>query len=377
MIPKPMFPHNKSPSSHFKQYTPPLRNVPVNPVISDELLRKRFGTTIYERGLSYFKQKAITNLEQTHNTIKGLSSAATRAEPYQVWVSLSSGGIIDAFCECPAQKHSEKGHCKHIVALLLTWKESMTDKNKIQLPPCQPTITPMSPSLAIKTLQGTQISPKKASADKHSCSPQMLQTLGIKHWNKRDIFENPDPTGETPLLSTSDPALLQEIADLKAQLKEKDSLLKNLNNKPQPLASTEKRSFTDDQELPRNKKQRLDPFDEYSAATELHIPVNSGDPHQKTNTTPSPSSDNKSLMSPPPTRKQISPAPRRWSEEDTDTNFFDFANWAKEVEKKSPVKRVTKNPSDAPASIEHLIKKHTTSPAPGNGTGLLQQLFFD
>lgn len=84
--------------------------------ISNDFVKKWCrSTTIYQRGLSYFKKGRVIDVEYDPNEA-AWSATVIGSEDYQVEIYLVQGDI-DASCDCPA--YTTFGPCKHIVAALL------------------------------------------------------------------------------------------------------------------------------------------------------------------------------------------------------------------------------------------------------------------
>jgi uncharacterized Zn finger protein len=71
----------------------------------------------FQRGQKYFEREAIYEQRRQGMTIKS-NCSGTQAPFYRQEVLFDRKGIKSAECSCPV---GEGGHCKHVVALLLTW----------------------------------------------------------------------------------------------------------------------------------------------------------------------------------------------------------------------------------------------------------------
>ncbi|HEX6779466.1 MAG TPA: SWIM zinc finger family protein, partial [Ktedonobacterales bacterium] len=89
------------------------------PVLSDQQIRARVGEQSFQRGQRYFRDGAIVRPVRQGMTLKA-SCEGSRAEPYRLKVSFDAAGVVEASCSCPV---GEEGYCKHMAALLLTWRE--------------------------------------------------------------------------------------------------------------------------------------------------------------------------------------------------------------------------------------------------------------
>jgi superfamily II DNA or RNA helicase len=97
-------------------------------IISNDYIKRWCGsTTIYQRGLSYFKKGRVIDVEYDPNEVSW-SATVIGSEDYQVEINLLQGKI-DASCDCPA--YTNFGPCKHIVAALL----EIVDLQQIEILP--------------------------------------------------------------------------------------------------------------------------------------------------------------------------------------------------------------------------------------------------
>ncbi len=75
------------------------------------------GGASFERGQRYFQRGHILDPRCQGNTLKA-QCLGSYPQPYRVQVTLGAQGILAGACSCPV---GAGGHCKHAVALLLTW----------------------------------------------------------------------------------------------------------------------------------------------------------------------------------------------------------------------------------------------------------------
>jgi uncharacterized Zn finger protein len=87
------------------------------PHIKQSDIRNWTDDVYFQRGQNYYKQGAIYDQREQGMTLKS-KCAGSQAPFYRQEVLFSSDGIESAECSCPV---GEGGHCKHTVALLLTW----------------------------------------------------------------------------------------------------------------------------------------------------------------------------------------------------------------------------------------------------------------
>jgi uncharacterized Zn finger protein len=87
------------------------------PQLSKSDVRSWTDQGSFVRGTSYFDQGRILNPRLQGRTLKArcLGSAP---QPYSVEITLADAGVAAGHCSCPV---GAGGHCKHAVALLLTW----------------------------------------------------------------------------------------------------------------------------------------------------------------------------------------------------------------------------------------------------------------
>lgn len=82
---------------------------------------------IWERGISYYRQGAVRNLEE--DSPEEWVATVLGTEDYTVEVTLEDDKVMDYICDCPY----EGDMCKHVVATLLTIRErKKTEKYFIQ-----------------------------------------------------------------------------------------------------------------------------------------------------------------------------------------------------------------------------------------------------
>lgn len=89
------------------------------PVLSDDDIRARVGERSFQRGWQYFHDSAIFGARRQGITLKA-QCAGSQAPSYRVEATFDEHGITTADCSCPV---GDGGYCKHIAALLLTWRD--------------------------------------------------------------------------------------------------------------------------------------------------------------------------------------------------------------------------------------------------------------
>jgi len=87
------------------------------PQLTENDIRRRTDERSFGRGRGYFQSGRILNPRRQGNTLKARCTGS-RPQPYHVEITLGPEGILAGECSCPV---GAGGHCKHAVALLLTW----------------------------------------------------------------------------------------------------------------------------------------------------------------------------------------------------------------------------------------------------------------
>lgn len=77
-----------------------------------------FSDRIYERGLVYYEDEAVHDIERTGNKI---TAAVDGSETYTVTLYVKADAVYNMTCTCPYAAKGE--HCKHMVAVLLALKD--------------------------------------------------------------------------------------------------------------------------------------------------------------------------------------------------------------------------------------------------------------
>src|ERR1019366_427960 len=83
-------------------------NIPLNQ------FEQHINETILKRGLSYYKQGAVTSVDELEPNI--YFAEVEGSESYEVEIEIKKGFITDIDCSCPY----DGGICKHAVAVLFT-----------------------------------------------------------------------------------------------------------------------------------------------------------------------------------------------------------------------------------------------------------------
>lgn len=98
------------------------------PTITTDDIRARVGESSFERGQQYFRRDAIFDARRQGMMLKARCEGS-RPEAYRVRVSFGADGIVDAHCSCPV---GGGGCCKHVAALLLTWREKPEEFTEVE-----------------------------------------------------------------------------------------------------------------------------------------------------------------------------------------------------------------------------------------------------
>ena len=88
---------------------------PIN--LTEAMIRNACAPQSFERGQEYYHSGAIYNTARVGNSLLG-ECEGTSVPSYRVQVGLDDAGVHSAVCTC---SYDWGGHCKHIVALLLTY----------------------------------------------------------------------------------------------------------------------------------------------------------------------------------------------------------------------------------------------------------------
>jgi len=84
-------------------------------------IRHWAGPAVFSRGRAYFAHGNVLDPCRQGNTLRA-RCIGSQPQPYRVEVELGPTGIFSSFCSCPVGLH-----CKHAVALLLTWLHDPAD----------------------------------------------------------------------------------------------------------------------------------------------------------------------------------------------------------------------------------------------------------
>jgi uncharacterized Zn finger protein len=86
--------------------------------ITEETIRDYVDPASFARGLEYHRQDRIFQARVEGGRRLTAQCEGSSGGPYQVAATVEEGQIAEADCTCPMG-----GFCKHIVALLLAWKD--------------------------------------------------------------------------------------------------------------------------------------------------------------------------------------------------------------------------------------------------------------
>ncbi|MGC9356736.1 MAG: SWIM zinc finger family protein, partial [Anaerolineae bacterium] len=102
------------------------------PELTVQDVRNWTNPSYFQRGQSYYNQGRIYNPRRQGQLIKA-QCQGSMPEPYRVEITLGAKGIVSGHCSCPV---GSGGHCKHSVALLLTWvhePETFTETETLEV----------------------------------------------------------------------------------------------------------------------------------------------------------------------------------------------------------------------------------------------------
>nr|MDQ3332150.1 SWIM zinc finger family protein [Planctomycetota bacterium] len=88
--------------------------------LSESAIQKHIDEKSLARGKKYHRDRAIFGAYREGNRLKA-RCRGSYSNSYHVEATIQDGRILNADCSCPA---GEGGHCKHVAALLLTWKDA-------------------------------------------------------------------------------------------------------------------------------------------------------------------------------------------------------------------------------------------------------------
>jgi tetratricopeptide (TPR) repeat protein len=97
----------------------PDTSVSTIPTLTDDEIQARVGLQSFQRGKQYFHDRAIIDARQQGMSLKA-RCLGSRSSPYRLVITFGPDGLSVANCSCPV---GAGGYCKHIAALLLTWRE--------------------------------------------------------------------------------------------------------------------------------------------------------------------------------------------------------------------------------------------------------------
>lgn len=85
--------------------------------LTESQIRAWVDSGSFKRGWGYFENGHILNPRRQGNTLKA-RCLGSMPDPYRLQVTLGKEGMMMGDCSCPV---GAGGHCKHVVAMLLTW----------------------------------------------------------------------------------------------------------------------------------------------------------------------------------------------------------------------------------------------------------------
>jgi uncharacterized Zn finger protein len=89
------------------------------PTLSEQDIEEWAGQRAFQRGQRTYLGGAVLEARRQGKRLKALCTGS-QPEPYRVQALFSESGLAEARCSCPI---GGSGDCKHVVALLLCWRE--------------------------------------------------------------------------------------------------------------------------------------------------------------------------------------------------------------------------------------------------------------
>jgi len=90
------------------------------PAITEEDIEHLVGRRGLQRGWDYYRSAALVDACRQGNCLKA-SCLGSGRRPYRIAIEFDETGIHSARCTCPIGEH---GHCKHVAAVLVCWREA-------------------------------------------------------------------------------------------------------------------------------------------------------------------------------------------------------------------------------------------------------------
>src|SRR5262245_61253936 len=98
------------------------------PKVTTPMIRRRVGDRSFAAGETYYHDGAVFQARRQGRTLKARCQGS-RDDAYHVRVTFAADGIADADCSCPV---GDGGHCKHVAAVLLTWKHRPEEFTEVE-----------------------------------------------------------------------------------------------------------------------------------------------------------------------------------------------------------------------------------------------------
>ena len=87
------------------------------PTLTEATVRELARSKSYDRGQSYYEQRAVSNVVRRGETIRA-DVKGSQYQPYTLTIEFNDAGVARTDCSCP---YDHGGICKHRVAVLLTY----------------------------------------------------------------------------------------------------------------------------------------------------------------------------------------------------------------------------------------------------------------
>jgi uncharacterized Zn finger protein len=98
------------------------------PEVSERAIERRVGERSFNLGQQYFRDDAIFDARRQGQTLKARCHGS-RDQAYRVQATFNDKELVAAECSCPV---GGGGFCKHVAALLLTWRERPEEFTEVE-----------------------------------------------------------------------------------------------------------------------------------------------------------------------------------------------------------------------------------------------------
>ncbi|MFG0334465.1 MAG: SWIM zinc finger family protein [Maioricimonas sp. JB049] len=115
--------------------------------LTEETIERHVGEQSFRRGQGYFRSNMIFDCRRVDTQLKGRCYGQS-ADSYRLSARVGGNRILEAECSCPV---GDRGYCKHVAALLLTWLHTPDEFLKIE--PLEKRLADCSKSKLIKLIE--------------------------------------------------------------------------------------------------------------------------------------------------------------------------------------------------------------------------------